>query len=163
MDTKQMGTRPGPLVEVEQARAPLPARETIGWRVRVATLWMVFAVGMIAAIVLFLVEPGAIRDVMAGEVEGEKITLTMTLMLGAFFILVPLVMAFLTLVLPDTANRWANGVVAAILGTMNGIDVVSHLGDGKFGGEALMTAATVVAALMIVWYAWRSRSEGRSS
>ena len=162
MDTKQLGTRPAPLVEVEQVRAPLSSRETVGWRVRVAALWMVFAVSMVAAIVLFLVQPGAIEDVMAGEVEGETITLTMTLMLAAFFILLPLVMAFLALVLPDTANRWANGVVAALLGLMNATDVVSHLSDGKFGGEALMTAATVVAALMIVWYAWRSRSEVRS-
>ena len=161
MDTKQMGTRPGPLVEVEPTRAPLSTRETVGWRVRVAALWIVFAVSMVAAIVLFLVQPGAIEDVMAGQVEGETITLTMTLMLAAFFILLPLAMAFLALVLPDTANRWANGVVAAILSIMNATDVVSHLSDGKFGGEALMTLATVVAGLMIVWYAWRSRSEVR--
>jgi len=162
MDTKRMGTRPGPQVEVEQPRAPVSTRETVGWRVRVSALWIVFAVSMVAAIVLFLVEPGSLQDVMAGEVEGEKITETMLLMLAAFFILVPLVMAFLALVLPDAPNRWANIVVAAILSVMNAVDVVSHLSDGKFGGEALMTLATVVAGLLIVLYAWRSRGEVRT-
>ena len=162
MGTKQMGTRPGPLVEVEPTRAPLSARETLGWRVRVSALWIVFAVSMVAAIVLFLAEPGSLEDVMAGEIDGEKITDTMTLIFAGF-ILIPLVMAFLALVLPDTPNRWANGVVAAIFVVMDALDLGSHLSDGTFGGEALMMVATVVAGLLIVWYAWRSRGEVRST
>ena len=161
MGTKQMGTRPGPLIEVEEARVPLPTREPLDWRVRVSALWVVLAVSMVSAFVLFLVEPGALEDVMAGEVDGEKITEAMTLIFAGF-ILIPLAMAFLALVLPDTPNRWVNGVVAAIFVVMDAFDLIGHLSDGKFGGEALMMVATVVAGLLIVWYAWRSRVEVRS-
>lgn len=153
MGTRQMGTRPGSVVEVEQARAPLSTRETLDWRVRVSALWIVLAVSMVAAILLFLVEPRSLEDVMAGEVDGEKITEVMTLLLAGF-----IVMAFLALVLPDTPNRWVNGVVAAIFVVMDALDLVGHLGDGKFGGEALMMVATVIAGLLIVWYAWRARA-----
>lgn len=82
MGTRQMGTRPGSVVEVEQARAPLSTRETLDWRVRVSALWIVLAVSMVAAILLFLVEPRSLEDVMAGEVDGEKITEVMTLLLA---------------------------------------------------------------------------------
>jgi len=161
MDTKQMGTRPGPLVGVERPRAPVPTRDIPGWRLRVSALWIVFAVSMVAAFVLFLLEPGSIQDVMAGEVEGEKITTAMTLFAGGF-ILIPLVMAFLALVLPDTPNRWTNIVVAAVFTVMDATDLIDHANGGTFGGEALMMLATVVAGLLIIWYAWRSRAEVRS-
>ena len=156
MGTKQIGTRPGPIVEIEGTRIPAPARESLGWRVRVTTLWIALTVGMVAATVLALVEPGILEDVMAGEVEGEKITDSFTLMFAAFF-LVPLVMAFLTLVLPNTANRWANGIIAAVLTVMNAMDIAGHVSDGSFGGEALMMVGVIVAGLAIVWYAWRGR------
>lgn len=159
MGTRQMSTRPGPLLETEQAPALSP-RDALDWRVRVSALWIVFAVSMVAAIVLFLVEPGSLEDVMAGEVDGEEITEAFTLMFAAF-ILIPLAMAFLVLVLPDTPNRWVNGVLAAVFVVLDGVDLFSHLSEGTFGGEALMMVATIVAGLLIVWYAWRSRGEVR--
>lgn len=159
MDTKHVGTRPSPLIEVGEAPTPAAPREHLGWRVRVATLWIVLTVGMIGATVLYLFGPGVLEDALDGEVDGEKLTDAFTLMFAAFF-LVPLVMAFLALVLPEMPNRWANGIVAAILTVLNAMDVGSHLADGKFGGEALMMVGTVVAGLAIVWYAWRGQVRG---
>jgi hypothetical protein len=60
-------------------------------------------------------------------------------------------------VLPNTANRWANGIIAAVLTVMNAMDIAGHVSDGSFGGEALMMVGVIVAGLAIVWYAWRGR------
>jgi hypothetical protein len=156
MDTKQIGVAPSPLVEVGEAPTPEVPRGSLAWRVRVATLWIILTVGMVGAVVLYMIGPGVLRDELDGEVEGQKLTDAFTLMFALFFV-VPLAMAFLALVLPEMPNRWANGIVAAIITVMNAIDVGGHVVDGKFGGEALMMVGTVIAGLAIVWYAWRGK------
>jgi hypothetical protein len=158
MDTRQMGTQPVPLAGARPVRTP----ETLEWRVRVAILWIIYAVCVVFAIVFVLIEPGSLKDVMAGKIEGTKITDAFTLMFAAGMT-VPLLMAFLTLVLPPTANRWANGVVAAISVVTDIVDLYGHVADGAFAGDALMMVAAIVAELAIVWFAWSAWREVRSA
>lgn len=127
---------------------------THDWKVRVCVLWLLLAVGMSAAMLLALFEPGILRDLMAGEVEGKNAhSAGLQLSFAAFF-LVPMAMAFLTLVLQDTVNRWANGVLGALFAGSCLLDVVGHLG-GTFGGEPLVTLVMGLIGLLIVWHAWR--------
>jgi hypothetical protein len=156
MDTKHVGTVANPLAELGETRTSGTRRAPLAWQVRVATLWLVLTVGMVGATVLYLIGPGVLQEALDGEIEGEKLTDAFTLIFALFF-LVPLVMAFLTLVLPEMPNRWTNGILAAIVAVMNAIDVGGHVAEGKFGGEALMMVGTVIAGLAIVWYAWRGR------
>ncbi len=73
----------------------------------------------------------------------------------AVMLLVPLVMAFLTLTLKDSMNRWANiivGIVFAGLGLLNFADPAMHTGH-----QRLIAIALFVAPVLIVWYTWKSK------
>ena len=136
------------------------------WMARVAVLWILLAVGMSAAMILALLEPGVIDDVRAGEVGGMELSDAITVLFAVFW-LIPLAMAFLTLALRDRANRWSNGVVGLLMAAMYAVDTVEHLVDGAFGGEALMMLAGILVAAIIVWHAWKwpmaSRATARPS
>lgn len=65
-------------------------------------------------------------------------------------------MAFLSLTLKDSINRWANIIVGAVFAALF-IGVIASA--AKLSGEILMTFSTVVALLLIVWYAWKSKQK----
>jgi hypothetical protein len=79
------------------------------------------------------------------------------------FWLVPLWMAFVALTMKDSAGRWVNFVVAVIF-TVLGIwhffiCGVPLLKGGPFARpmphHILSVGSTVVATLLIAWYAWK--------
>lgn len=124
------------------------------WSLRIAVLWLINASLMSAATFLAMFEPGVLRDLMAGEVEGMDAQSAGLQFLFAVSWLVPLAMAFLTLVLTDVVNRWANVVVGAGFAAWWMFDLVGHLG-GMFGGETLLTLVGSLTLLLIVWHAWK--------
>jgi len=106
--------------------------------------------------ILALLEPGVIDMIRAGEIYGEALGPEVLFVLAVMF-LVPLVMAFLTLALKGSANRWANiivGIVFAGLGIFNFADPAMHTGHG-----ILISIALFVAPALIVWYAWKSKEK----
>jgi len=64
-------------------------------------------VAFLVTMMLALFEPGAIEQINAGEMAGMQITPELMLV-TTIMMLVPLVMAFLSLTLQDSINRWAN-------------------------------------------------------
>ena len=56
---------------------------------------------------------------------------------------------------PDAANCPVNVVVGLVVAVFDGLDMVSHLTDGQFGGEFLMVTTMTVVALVIAWLGWR--------
>jgi len=124
------------------------------WKLRIATLWIFFGVAMPTAMLLWMVQPGAIKEIMTGTVEGEDLS-GPSMVVMALFILIPLAMAFLTLVLKDTVSRWANGVLGLIVAILTIPDISGSLGDSKQSAFALVMVAAMVAGLLIVWHAWR--------
>jgi len=120
-------------------------------------LWLFYVVALVAYITLAGFEPGALEKVMAGEMDGTKITPELLLLLAIFF-LVPLVMAFLSLTLKDSVNRWANiivGIVFVVLQLIASIDAVILLSAWM----TLMDISKLVAPALIVWYAWKSKQK----
>jgi len=77
------------------------------------------------------------------------------LIMFALLILIPLAMAFLTLVLTDKVNRWANGVLGLLVAILMIPDLSGALSEGKFSGDVLVMVASMVAGLLIVWHAWK--------
>ncbi len=122
-------------------------------KLRIVVLWIALAVGTVASLLLYLVEPGNLRDALQGRIEGEAINAGQ-LILFASFILLPLVMAYLTLVLPRAANKWSNLVIGAGYTEIVAIELFSSLG-GYFGGQAFMMVFSIAAGALIVWEAWR--------
>lgn len=127
------------------------------WKIKISVLWLFAAVAFLAYMMLMLMEPDIIEQIMAGEVEGMKIGPELIL-LFAILLLVPLIMAFLTLTLKNPTNRWANIIVGAVFAALWCIDVIEAV--AKLSAWAtLMTLSTVVALALIVWYAWKSKQK----
>ncbi len=122
-------------------------------RLRIVALWIVLAVGTVASVLLYLVEPGNLQDALRGRMEGETINAGV-LIFFASFILLPLVMAYLTLVLPPAVNKWSNLVLGTGFTAFVAIDLFSNLG-GYFGGQAFIAVFGIVAGALLVWEAWR--------
>jgi len=73
------------------------------------------------------------------------------LLLLAILLLAPLAMAFLSLTLKDSINRWAN----IILGIVFVVLELLALTTLSSAWAILMTLLKVVFALLIVWYAYK--------
>lgn len=125
------------------------------WKIKISVLWLFAAVAFLAHQILVLLEPGTIAQIMAGEVEGVKIGPALILAF-ALLMLVPLVMAFLSLTLKDSMNSWANIIVGAVFAAIWFVGVVDAVALSVWGG-ALLTLSAVVASALIVWYAWKSQ------
>ncbi len=122
-------------------------------KLRIVVLWIALAVGTVASMLLYLIEPGNLQDALQGRMEGETINAG-ALILYASFILLPLVMAYLTLVLPYAANKWSNLVLGTGFTAFVAIDLFSGLG-GYFGGAKFIMVFGIIVGALLVWEAWR--------
>jgi len=87
---------------------------------------------------------------------GEPIT-GGYLLASAILLLIPLVMAVLSLTLKDSVNRWANiiaGIVFTAFNIFSSFDALA-LDLSVFAYMHLIDISMVVATALIVWYAWK--------
>ena len=123
-------------------------------KIKLAVLWLFFAVSTSAGMVLIFMMPGYIEEMMAGELEGVPISEGYLLVLALNW-LIPLTMAFLSLTLKDSTNRWANIIVGIALVALHILSSsFKLLIRGQLALGLIEVSRTVVAAL-IVWYAWK--------
>jgi len=128
------------------------------WKLRVSVLWLFYTVAFLAVMMLGMMEPGVLSQFLdTGEIGGLKVGQEL-LLLFAVLMLVPLVMAFLSLTLKDSSNRWANVIVGivytgfqlfALGGTLTASPVYAY--------AVLIETAKVVVPALIVWYSWKSK------
>lgn len=129
--------------------------ENLVWKMRITILWLFLAVSMSAAMILYIMAPGIIEEIIAGEMEGMEIS-SGILMIFALFWIIPLIMAFLTLVLRDKLNRYINAILGLFFGVFYIIDISGHISRGEeFGGHALVGVVGIIAAFLIFWHAWK--------
>jgi len=90
-----------------------------------------------------------VGDVKPGEIKGVEATQGMWLLIAAIM-LVPIVMAVLTLMLPYPAIRWVNIVVAILV-------VVFNLFGLPYKGayDNFLIVVSFVFNALTVWLAWR--------
>ena len=123
--------------------------EILTWKIRISVLWIFMAVAMSAHSVLYFMEPGAI-----GEIEGMQLGEGMLFFMAIFW-WVPLVMAVLSLILKDSANRWANFVLGIVFTVLNIVHLITeHLAQPS-AHQLLIIGSTVVVTGLIAWFAWR--------
>lgn len=126
--------------------------EELHWKVRIAFLWLFLAVGMSAMMILTIMEPGVISQAISGKLPtGEDITTMVTVMFALFW-LIPLSMAMLTLLAKDSISRPVNAIVGLLAGV---IWFTDYFEGHDFSGASIVTAALVIAGLLISWHAWR--------
>jgi len=127
------------------------------WRIKIAVLWLLHNLAGLFVGVVMLMEPGVLEGIMAGEILGMQIGPEVFIIVTIEF-LVPFFMAFLSLTLKDSINRWANIIVGAVFTVIGLVE----LGDAvaKLSAYAsLMWLSIVVVTALIVWYAWKSKQK----
>ncbi len=122
--------------------------ERLTWKIRISVLWLFMAVAMSAHSVLFFMERDGVEQMWEEQMGGGM------LVFMALFWLVPLIMAALSLILKDSANRWANIVLGIIFTLLNIGHLVEHL-TPPVVHQILILASTVVVTALIAWYAWK--------
>ena len=122
--------------------------KALSFRTRVAVLWVAVAVALASSMLLFLVEPGAIEEMLGGEIEGEPLTEAVGFEL-AMFLIIPLAMVAVPLLIGDRVNRHVNLIVGFGYGLFGSFVVVSEIAGGHFYGHALMAAVACVLGFLI--------------
>lgn len=145
-----------PIAKRANSTSPAPTREAervqeLQWKLRIAVLWMFLAVSTSAHVLLMIMTPGTIAAAIAGKLpDGSEMNAAATIEVALFW-LVPFTMAFLTLTLSKAINRPANIALGLLASVMWSWDALEHL---ALDGVSLMTLATIIAGLLIVWHAW---------
>ena len=133
--------------------------ETLSWKVRIAFLWVFMPVADLVHSLLVAWTPGGLEK-MVSRVEAGG---SGWLLFEALFSLIPLWLAFMTLIIKDSINRWLNvpfGVVFTILNIFHFFQCGVPLLQGGpvtqiTAHHVLLVGSTVIAAVMIAWYAGR--------
>jgi hypothetical protein len=120
------------------------------FKVRLSILWIFIGVAGYRCTSFF--EPGVIEKILAGE--WAEMTTEGMLLFMAFFWLIPFLMAFLSVTLKDKPNRWGNIVIGVVFVILNFFHFVEHAMEELLVHQLIIVGATVIAALLIVWYAW---------
>jgi hypothetical protein len=91
---------------------------------------------------------------MGGDFAGKMgdMQVTQGMMLGiAIFMVIPIVMVFLSLTLPYPVNRWANIIVAIIFFVF----VLIQLPTYPSAYDKFLLAVSLVFNALTFWYAWK--------
>ena len=133
--------------------------ETLRWKTRIVVLWVLMAVATSAHSILVAVDPAAMKRMAE---ETAKAGPGMWVFLALFW-LVPLWMAFVTMTVKGSCNRWSNFVLGIIFTIANILHFfgcgVPLIGTGPLAEPTahhiLLVGSTVVATALIAWYAWK--------
>jgi hypothetical protein len=126
------------------------------WKIKISVLWLFYTVAFLAVLQLGSLEPGVLQEFLStGEIEGMKITPEL-LLFFAILMLVPLAMAFLSLTLKDSTNRWANIIVGIVYTGFQLFALIETMAKPS-AYAVLMELTKVVVPALIVWYAWKSK------
>ena len=124
--------------------------EILRWKTRIAVLWVLMAVAISAHNIMAFMEPGMIEEIISGKVEGAALTPGM-LIFRAIFWLIPLWLAFVSMTLKGSSNRWVNFVLGVVFTLLNIYHFIQHLASQV---QILIIGSTVAVTALITWYAW---------
>jgi hypothetical protein len=123
--------------------------ENVLWKTRVSVLWILTTFGFLSLGILNVL----------GSTEAIHLETGMRVVWAIFF-LIPMIMAFLSLILKDSANRWTNLVVGTIFLIFNVYHLSVHLIQPHMlkPDLLLIICSMIVFSGMIVWYSWKWRT-----
>jgi len=128
------------------------------WRIKISVLWLFKDLALLAALTLGSLEPGVLEEFLStGTISGIKIG-PEVLLLFTIMVLVPLMMAFLSLILNSSADRWSNitlGIVFTVLGLID----LAETAANPSAWAILIGLSEIAATMLIVWYAWKSKQK----
>ena len=89
-------------------------------------------------------------DIIPGEIDGVKFTQGMALGIAVLMV-TPILMVVLSLVLPQSVNRWTNIIVAGFWFLFNLAGLRGYPGHY----DKFLLAVSMVFNVITVWYAWK--------
>jgi len=119
------------------------------WKIKIAVLWIVVECGMFAVPMVEQHIPGYMEEVI------PQTTPELMMLLASIVMIVPL-MAFLSLTLKDSINRWLNIIVSIFFLAMMPISIIDFP-TAYLPSMIIIAMVEVVALALIIWYAWKSR------
>ncbi len=119
--------------------------------IKISALWVAVMLSSLMGDVLRFYEPGIIEQIIAGEVEGMQQT-HKGLLLSAIFMVIPIVMVFLSQMLTYNANRWANIILSIFF---FGFTLMWLLVKPPPAYKILLGSVGLVSNALIIWYAWK--------
>jgi Ca2+/H+ antiporter len=130
------------------------------WKIKISVLWIIF--GIIGVWMPFseFYLPGYAEEVISGFHEGSPITPEFMLVV-AIIAIIPLVLAFLSLTLKDSINRWVNIIVGTVFAALSLLDPVIYVSKQSAYSAYVILIGIVglVTEALIVWYAWKSKQK----
>ena len=119
-------------------------------KLKLASLWASFMFLYIYVDYFHLYMPNSINDILAGKVFVFDISYVF-LMIAMFFVAIPVLMIFLSIVLPAKVNRLANIIIA--VGYIP--DMLFNLAGVAWLHMYFAAAIEVVLLCLIIRYAWK--------
>ena len=115
-------------------------------RIKLSALWICLMLTYLLGDVLRIFS----GDFKPGEIGGMEISQGMYLLL-AIIMLIPIVMVFLSLILNQPVNRWANIIAAILLFLFNLVGLPTY----PSWYDRFLIVAGLVFNVLTVWQAWR--------
>jgi hypothetical protein len=135
--------------------------DTLNWKIKIVVLWFIAAEANSAHMIMVTIDPVSMKKML----EWGATINSAGWLFGAIYWLIPLWLAFITITVKGSFNRWANFVLG-IIGTlltiyhffMCGVPL-SFIPPGPVPGptlyHSLLLGTAVVASILIPWYAWK--------
>ena len=90
--------------------------ELLRWKTRIAVLWIILAVCFSAYLFLRFMEPGIIEGIISGQFGKSQSQINEGFLFYlAIFWFIPFIMAFLSLTLKGSSNRWTNFALGVLV------------------------------------------------
>ena len=120
-------------------------------KIRLSVLWIIMGVAMYRCTAFF--DTGGVEGYI-GELADIQ-TPEMLLILALWW-LIPFFMAFLSVTLKDSINRWTNITVGIVFTILNIYHLALHFTwMAPTVHQVLIAGSTVVFTALIAWYAWK--------
>jgi hypothetical protein len=133
--------------------------ENMSVKIKIVVLWLFMAITYSAHMALSIFEPGVVNQIAAGKMQIDEGTFVFSTL---FAWIIPLTMAFLSLVLKDPVNRRTNVILGIVITVGNLFHLLFeqvaqpsiHMARPSVH-QLLLNLSTVVVTAFVVWYAWR--------
>ena len=133
------------------------AKNLVDVRIILSALWAARMLSGLQGDTVRLIDPVFLNETLTGTTD-VPVTSELILIMSAVM-LIPILMSFLSLTLPDKANRLANLIVGAFFVVWEIVFLV-FVYSGSAAYEVFWGVAYLLFASLVVWYAWRWPQKG---
>ena len=124
-------------------------------KVRLALLWVIKAIGLSSYLFLGLIKYDTMGNMM--KAMGQQDNKVWPVVMGLMW-WIPWVMAWLSMTLKGSANRWSNFIMGIIMGVVLIFDMVTNA-DISSPAMVIDFIVGLLVIVLIVWYAWKLPKE----